>query len=322
MSQIAFTVETINSLPALEVVTNDAVRKQFIHIYDTLWGIGTGEAAYERECIHFNNKLRETEALQRATSFSIYTCFIDLAVCGLSLEPGARALCYLQGRNACIGTDQTGKKVYEGRLSLTISGYGELVMRARSGQIRHADNPVLVYEEDEFSYGDRNGQKVVDYMCHIPHKSNHIVAAFLRITRADGSIDYSVMLEEDWKRLQTYSEKNNKRWDNNTRQYVGEANALYSSNGGSIDTGFLAAKLIKHAFKTYPKVRVGKGTEFESQQEDPQPEIEDLYGLGAQPAPQAPQPFGNPEDLSAGVQIDPARADVPEQGAVDDDGAF
>lgn len=323
MSNIALTVDTINQLKPLEVVENETVKARFIQIYDTLWGAGTGEAAYERESFYFNNKLRDEEKLQKATSFSVFTSFIDLAVDGLSLEPGTRALCYLQGRNVCIGTDASGKKIYEGRLTLTVSGYGELVLRARAGQIRYADNPVLVYEEDEFAFGDKGGQKIVEYMCHLPHKSNHIVAAFLRITRADGSIDYAVMLEEDWLRLQAYSEKNNRRWDANARQWIEKPNDLYLSNGGRIDTGFLAAKLIKHAFKTYPKIRIGKGTELESQQDDnKQQEVDDFYGVApAMPVDNNPA-FGNAVDTSEGVTIDPAKADVPELGATDDDGAF
>lgn len=326
MSNIALTVETINAMQPLDIVTNENVRARFIQIWDTLWGAGSGEAAYERESFHFTNKLREDEKLQRATRFSIFTCFIDLAVAGLSLEPGTRALCYLQGRNACIGKDANGKNVYEGRLNLTISGYGELVMRARAGQIRHADNPVLVYEEDTFSFGDMNGQKVVNYMCNLPHKTNHIIAAFLRITRSDGSIDYAVMLEEDWMRLQDYSGKNNRKWDGATGRYIETPNALYLSRNGSIDSGFLCAKLIKHAFKTYPKVRIGKGTELETQQPDTiQQEVDDFYGVTSE-APAMPvdpnPPYGNQPDTSAGVVVDPAKADVPEQGATQDDGTF
>ena len=328
MSNIALTVESINAMNPLDIVTNENVRARFIQIWDTLWGAGSGEAAYERESLFFNNKLRDDEYLQHATRFSIFTCFIDLAVAGLSLEPGTRALCYLQGRSYCIGKHPNGDNIYEGRLTLTISGYGELVMRARAGQIRYADNPVLVYEEDTFSFGDMNGQKVVNYMCNLPHKSNHIIAAFLRITRPDGSLDYAVMLEEDWMRLQRYSLRNNQRYDKNTKTYSGNANYLYTSNNGGIDSGFLAANLIKHAFKTYPKVRIGNGTEMESAHDDnKQQEIDDFYGVAAPAeAPAMPAdpnpPFGNQPDTSAGVVIDPAKVEVPEQGAAEDDGTF
>jgi len=322
MSQIQFTVEQLNQLKPLDIVTNETVRQRFIQIHDTLWGAGTGESAYERESIYFNSILRDKEQLQKATRFSIFTSFIDLAICGLSLEPGTRALCYLQGRNYCIGQDANGKKQYEGRLVLTISGYGELVLRARAGQIRHADNPVLVYEEDGFSFTDTDGQKRISYTCNLPHKSNHIVAAYLRITRADNSIDYAVMLEEDWLRLKDYSGKNNRRYDQQTNQYYETPNELYTSNEGGIDTGFLCAKLIKHAFKTYPKVPIGKA-ELETQQDnEAQADIDAFYNLGGQ-ASQQPQPaqqkdtapaFGNQPDTSAGVTVNP--------NTDEDDGAF
>ena len=321
MSNIQLTVEELNKLNPLDIVQSEAVRARFIQIHDTLWGAGTGEQAYERESIYFNAILRDNEKLQKATRFSIFTSFIDLAVCGLSLEPGVRALCYLMGRNYCIGQDQTGKKVYEGRLVLTISGYGELVLRARAGQIRHADNPVLVYEEDGFSFSDTDGRKQVSYTCNLPHTSKHVIAAYLRITRSDGSIDYAVMLEEDWLRLQGYSARANRHYDQQTRQWVEQANDLYTANGGSIDTGFLCAKLIKHAFKTYPKVRIGKA-ELESQQPDEeQTDIDKFYNVDGQQEPAMTQdpnpPFGNPTDTSAGVTVDPAAAAPGE-----DDGTF
>lgn len=311
MSNITLTVEAINRLKPIEVVTNEAVKARFVQIYDTLWGAGTGEPAYERESFYFINKLRDDEKLrEKSTPFSVFTAFIDLAVCGLSLEPGTRALCYLMGRNYCLG-ERDGKKIYEGRLVLTISGYGEMVLRARAGQIRHADNPVLVYEEDEFSFGERAGQKVVEYMCHLPHKSGRIVAAFLRITRADGSTDYAVMLPEDWGRLEGYSGRNNRRWDDNAHRYVEKPNELYTSNNGGIDPGFLCAKLIKHAFKTYPKVRIGRGTDLESQQDDTyEQQVDDFYGV-EQPV-QQDDTYAPAADTSGGVVIDPS-SDAPSQ---------
>ena len=323
MANIQVTVDELNKMQAIDVVQSEAVRNRFIQIYDTLWGAGTGEAAYEREAYHFTSILRDNEKLHKATRFSIFNAFIDLAVTGLSLEPGVRALCYLQGRNFKVGEDpQTGKGIYEGRLTLTISGYGELVLRARAGQIRHADNPVLVYEEDAFSFSDIDGRKQVSYTCNLPHKSNHVVAGYLRITRCDGSVDYSVMLEEDWLRLKDYSAKQNKYWDNTTKKWVLNPNDLYVSNNGNIDTGFLCAKIIKHAFKTYPKVRIGKA-ELETQQTDEvQNSIDDFYNIegSQQQAPAMPQdpnpPFGNQTDTSAGVTVNT------EEQPAEDDGAF
>ena len=266
-----------------------------------------------------NKLLRDTPDLQKGTPFSLFTAFIDLAVCGLSLEQGTRALCYLmrpaQKTTRARPARQTlerpkGYIVYnwEGAWS-SLSAYGELVLRTRAGQIRHADNPVLVYDNDEFSFSDKGGRKEVDYTCHLPHTGHKVMACYLRITRADGTTDYSVMTEEDWARLAQYSA----RQDRKNHQ----ANELYSSNGGAIDTGFLMAKCIKHAFKTYPKVRIGRGTELQSQQvEEKEIEINDeLYGVDTETGEiqqQQATPFGPPaNDVSAGVTVD----------AGDDDGS-
>ncbi len=300
MSQINLTVEQLNQMQPLDIVTSPIVRDKFINIYDTLWGNGTGEAAYERESNYFNKLLSEKKELQRGTHFSLFTAFIDLAICGLSLEQGVRALCYLIGRNVNIGTREQPK--WEGRVVLTISAYGELVLRERAGQIRHADNPVLVYANDEFSFSDKNGRKEVEYVCHLPHTGQRIVACYLRITRADGSIDYSVMTEDGWQRLAEYSAKQDRKNH--------QPNALYTSNSGSIDSGFLMAKCIKHAFNTYPKVRIGRGTELQSQQvEEKEIEInDDLYGVDTETGEvmqSESQPFGPPaNDVSAGVTVD------------------
>lgn len=320
MSNIQITVDALNAMQPLEIVESPAVREKFIQIYDTLWGAGTGEPAYERESRYFNALLRDKDGgkLMKATHFSIFTAFIDLAVCGLSLEPGPRALCYLMGRNTNVGTKEHSQ--WEGRLVLVISGYGELVSRTRCGQIQYADNPVIVYDNDEFSFSERNGQKSIDYTAHFPHTGKKIVAVFMKIVRNGGPIDYAVMYEEDWLRLQGYSLKNNQRTGRDGTVY-GNANELYTANGGQIDSGFLVAKCIKHAFKTYPKVRIGRGTELQTQQVDNQ-ELEindDLYGFTPTPTEESRQIAegieeaeratgfapGPVEDTSAGLTIDP-----------------
>lgn len=301
MANLQMTVEQINKLKPLDIVGHPVVRERFTQIHETLWG--NGEAAYQRESIYFNKILSDNGGnLQRATPFSIFTAFIDLAVCGLSLEPGTRALAYLVGRNANAGTKESPR--WEGRCVLTISAYGELVMRVRAGQIRHADNPVLVYDNDEFSFRDIDGRKSVSYTCNLPHTGHAITACYLRITRADGTVDYSVMFPEDWCRLAGYSQKQNR----------GRANDLYGLDAKGIvhiDPGFLMAKCIKHAFKSYPKVRIGRGTELQSQQVDEQPQLsdEDIYGVDTatgevceQPEP-ALMPFGNNEQPQ-GITID------------------
>lgn len=61
MSNILLTVEEINQMNPLDIVQSASVKQRFIQIYDTLWGEGTGEAAYERESIHFNRFLSDNK---------------------------------------------------------------------------------------------------------------------------------------------------------------------------------------------------------------------------------------------------------------------
>lgn len=298
-------------MKATDVIRNEHVRNQFISVYDSIWKEG-GEQAYEREAIYFNSQLRDKKGLRECSGLSVYYSFIDLAVKGLTLAAGPQALCYLIPRSLKTGVDQYGKDVWEKVCALEISGYGELALRKSSGQIRHADNPVIVYEGDTFQYGEQNGQKVVNYLSAFPRKSNKIIACFLKITRADGSVDYSVMTEQDWMRLKEYSDKQNTYFDRQTNQYVTKSNELYGKGrDGQIDTGFLMAKCIKHAFKTYPKLKIGRGSVLETEIiEQQEADGFDPYGVadsGYTGDARQEQHFAPAQDMSAGVVIDPAQ---------------
>lgn len=296
----------LQSMKATDVIRNERVRNQFIAVYNSVWKEG-GEEAYEREALYFNQQLREKETLRACTGTSIFYSFIELATRGLSLAPGTQALCYLLPRSTKVGVDQNGKTIWEKACRLTISGYGELTLRKAMGQIAHADNPVIVYEGDKFEWGENNGRKVVNYMSSVPRKSNRIIACFVKITRTNGTVDYSVMTEIDWKRLEEYSAKNNSYFEK-TGQRVEKANELYSSNGGQIDTGFLIAKCIKHAFKTYPKLNIGRGAVLESEiKDEPQPSeprFEPYDTVAEGTVEDMPTDFCNTHDLSQGVVVE------------------
>lgn len=307
----------LKTMSASDVIRNENVKEQFINVYNSIFRDG-GESVYEREAIYFNQQMREKKELLQCTAISVYYSFIDLAVKGLTLAPGSQALAYLLSRSVNMGTDRTGNTLWERVCNLTISAYGELVLRTQAGQLRHADNPVIVYEGDTFQFGEQNGNKVVNYMSAFPRTSNKIIACFMKITRPDGSTDYSVMTENDWKRLEKYSLKNNGSFRDKSGQMVARgANQLYSSDGGQIDQGFLIAKCIKHAFKTYPKLKIGKGMMLESEIIDipEQQEGFDPYGVVEQPQPQ--QHYAEPKDMSAGVIYEEEN-----QGGGQYDGAF
>lgn len=142
-------------------------------------------------------------------------------------------------------------------------------MRMRAGQIKYVDNPVIVYEGDQFSVSLNKGVKFVEYSAKCPRTSTKVIAAFIRIVRNDGSEDYQWLMEGDIMRLKAYSERANAKWNDQTkRKENGKANALYTSNGGQIDPGFLENKMIKHAFDAYPKVRTGQFTIMETEEEE------------------------------------------------------
>ncbi len=309
MSNVLSLAQELQQTKATDIIRSERVRSQFINVYNSIWKEG-GEQIYEREAIYFNQQMRDKAGLRECSGTSTFYAFIDLAVKGLTLAPGAQALCYLLPRTVKVGTDpKTGYDIKEKVCSLTISPYGELLLRKTAGQIRHADNPVLVYEGDKFQYGEQNGQKIVNFMSAFPRTSNKIVACFLKITRADGSIDYSVMMEQEWLRLKEYSDKQNTYYDYTKKQYVTNSNSLYNKEG-QIDAGFLMAKCIKHAFKSYPKIKIGRGSALETEIIEQQAnEIDDPYGgVDTETATlQQEQHFAPAPDMSAGVTIDPAQ---------------
>lgn len=309
MSNVLSLAQELQQTKATDIIRSERVRSQFINVYNSIWKEG-GEQIYEREAIYFNQQMRDKAGLRECSGTSTFYAFIDLAVKGLTLAPGAQALCYLLPRTVKVGTDpKTGYDIKEKVCSLTISPYGELLLRKTAGQIRHADNPVLVYEGDKFQYGEQNGQKIVNFMSAFPRTSNKIVACFLKITRADGSIDYSVMMEQEWLRLKEYSDKQNTYYDYTKKQYVTNSNSLYNKEG-QIDAGFLMAKCIKHAFKSYPKIKIGRGSALETEIIEQQAnEIDDPYGgVDTETATlQHEQHFAPTPDMSAGVTIDPAQ---------------
>lgn len=265
---IQIKVEELNALPATKIVENDSVQAKFIQMYNAIWGSQMGEQIYHKEVFNFQKVLRENPAVAECSKMSLFGCFLDMAVNGLSLDNTSHPHCYLIPRNVKTGhKDERGYDTYEKRASVSVTGYGELTMRMRVGQIRYADNPVIVYEGDIFSISLDNGIKKITYSAAIPRKSSNVIGAFIRIVRTDGSEDYQWLLEGDIQRLAKFSARSNSYYKNGQR-VEGKANDLYSSNNGGIDPGFLENKMIKHAFDAYPKVRTGRFTVLATDQEE------------------------------------------------------
>lgn len=271
------TISQLKAMKPFEVLDSDFVRERFIALYNNIHGSENGEMFFEQEKYNLQRILQSNNDLLACNGFSIYGVLLDIANMGLTLENNSRPLIYVLPNNVNIGTKD--KPAWEKRATLEISPYGELDIRIQSGQLLYADLPVIVYEGDEFQPKiTEAGQKVVVYSASIPRKSKNIIGAFVKLVRPDNSFDFFWMLPEDIDRLRGYSEKKNR----------GKANQLYSSNSGQIDTGFLEAKLIKHAFKTFPKLKLGQ---FSKLQDDAQATD---YGLDEPVYNQIPIEENNP----------------------------
>ena len=118
MSNAISLAKELQSMKAIDVIRNERVRNQFISVYNSIWKEG-GEQVYEREAIYFNQQLRDKQNLRECSGTSIFYAFIDLAVKGLTLATGAQALCYLIPRSVKVGTDQSGKDIWEKVCNLT-----------------------------------------------------------------------------------------------------------------------------------------------------------------------------------------------------------
>ena len=136
-NQIQIKVAELNQLNPLILADDNRVEQKFILMYNAIWGTDQGVQIYEKEKFNFRKILQDKPELQRCTPLSLYGCFLDIAVNGLSLDPTGRPHCYILSRNTKTGyKDQQGNDIYEQRAYLSISGYGELVMRQRAGQVR------------------------------------------------------------------------------------------------------------------------------------------------------------------------------------------
>ncbi len=271
-------IEDINKIPHEQIP--DFAREKFIQVYSQKYGEQNAEAFFEEQRGFFLNELTDgayKNLLKEAKGTSIYFAFLFLAINNLSLEKGLSTTCYLECRSNKVGENvgQDGRKVgiYERHAVITVTGYGEILLRQRAKQIRSVDNPKVVYDCDTFRYGERDGKSYIEYEKAIPRPQGaRIIACYVRIVKADGSVDYFVLDTDEMVRLKQYSGKSN--W--------GKANALYGtqSDCSDIDTGFLKSKTVKHAFKGYPKLSIGAGGALEAdkdteQQPEPQPKTDE-----------------------------------------------
>jgi len=233
------------------------IAKRFKKMFQIVHGKNARvEAFYEAEKFHFMKMIQDNPKLAACTKMSLYGCWMDVAVNGLSFDPSFKHL-YLVPFNNNVGTRDNPQ--WETRAQLQISGYGELVLRIKQGQIKYADNPVLVYESDKFSYGVRGQDGFVEHEAIIPRTSKKIIACYVKLTRHDDTVDFKVITEEDIERFKAYAKKDSS----------GNLSKAWTDGEG----GMWQSKCIKHAFKNYAKIRTGEFSQLDTQTVDETAEV-------------------------------------------------
>jgi recombinational DNA repair protein RecT len=290
---ITVTLQHLESLKPTEIANDDRVKTMFVKNFNSIHKSAAGDQVYELEKYYFGRAVSTSAELKKCTKLSLYATFIEMAVQGLSFDPGKK-LCYLVPQNVNVGTKENAQ--WEARAALEISPYGELAIRQAMGQIKSADNPEVVYEGEHFEVSQTPTGKQVDHKFKFP-RAGKMIACYMRIVKSDGFADYFILDAAGMERLKQYSSKKNK----------GFANALYGNDGKQPDEGFWKAKTIKHAFKAYPKVKLPG--QFSKLQEDPEdndeaPVID--YGMQIQ----APEAITLHQEIAPVVNINPTTTDT------------
>jgi len=261
----------LEKMSLTQIVDDDRVKKRFVSLYNARTNRSDGAKFYDLTVESFIRTITESEELRKCTALSLYSAFIDMAHFGINVAKNPQPLGYLLWDNVKVSGGQD-NPVYERRARLEISPYGEIAIHQNMSQIKYADNPVIVYEDDEYEEYLKEGKKCIDYRKNFNSKSHKIKAAFLKIVRSDDSVDFATIDMRQVERLKGYSERKNR----------GAANKLYTSNDGQPDEGFLTAKLIKHAFKSYPRIpkaTMSAATFVTDKVEEDVEDTDDIYGV-------------------------------------------
>lgn len=265
MDKKLFFSTELPGLTPIKIIEHEVTEQRFVDIFTSIHG-QDGSVAYETEKFYFQKILVDNPVIAECTPLSLFSVFLDVATKGLSLDNSSKALCYITSRNVKKKVDN--KDVWEKRALLDISGYGELVLRERAGQVKYADNPEIIYEGETFRQENTpEGARIYHTITYPRPSKNGIILIYVRIVRPDGSVTFGTLDDEGIQRLKHYSEINNGKWSkDNNGKYVnipGEANKLYG------DTGFLKAKCLKHSFQSFPKLKLANFSAITDAPESP-----------------------------------------------------
>lgn len=257
-NQIALTTDYIKGLTPIELLEDKAIGEHFVNKFMAVYRTSKDQAVayYEREIDNFKKRVNESEDLAACTPLSLFVALMQVGGWKLSFEAGSQSEVYVIPGNRNIGTKDN--PVWIKEAVAQPSPYGEKKIRIETRQIKHVGNPTVVYESDQYSECVRDGRTMVDWTKGKRDENTRIVGGFILLEYPDGSKEFKTYDMNDVASWEKASEKKNK----------GKANALYGwgwvgsgssavykkIEGSQIDKKFFEGKILKHAFKLFPRV--------------------------------------------------------------------
>jgi recombinational DNA repair protein RecT len=210
-------MQILQGTPPAAIAELDFVREKYVANYNACHREKVGELMYHRNVIHFKQILAASEKLRDCDPFSLYACFATAAVNGYSLDPADDEV-YLIPR--------------DGKACLQRQAGAFVRKLIRTNQIRYADQPVLVYQGDDYQVERGRVIKHIEKF-----QSDVIVAGYIRfVLDNQGNDRYSTFRKSDWEAWREKSQmKNGPNWSHNGKNQP--------------QPGFLKTKITLHACK-------------------------------------------------------------------------
>lgn len=206
----------LQQTPPTAIAELEFVKDKFVTNYNACHREKAGELMYHRQVVYFKQAIAASDALKKADPFSLYACFLTLAVKNYSLDPeDSEVYLYTMGGKAVLKR-QAGAHVR--RLMET-------------GQVFYADQAKLVYEGDEFEVVNGRVKKHVEKF-----QSETIIAGYIRfVLNKNGDDRFFIYRKSDWQ-----------AWRKKSQQANGDN---WNGNDGQPGAAFLRTKIVLHAAK-------------------------------------------------------------------------
>lgn len=173
----------------------------------------------------FLEQVLSDERLKKCTPLSIFMCFAKVMQLNLSFNPQLKHIYLIP---------------YADTLTVEVSAYGAAAMKIQAGVISYYDDPVLVYDCDEFSIENQQ----VTHKIAIPDDSAKIVASYIRLYRCDKSVNTVVFTRRDFLDWMNKAIEKNTRYCKNEEDKKRVRDLIIERYK---QPGFVKAKTLKHA---------------------------------------------------------------------------